>query len=155
MLSHVWLCMTSWTGACHAPLSMGFSRQEYWSGLSFPSPGDLPDPGIEPHLLCLLHWQVDSLPLAIWEACFWNFPKSSDGSWSQGCWSEESRNCQSQPVLASLPGSDTGSSSPWEAPSPYVKAVKECGVWPLRLWVRFAPCSWRSERNIFTATAVS
>ena len=34
--------------ACQAPLSMGFSRQEYWSGLPFPSPGDLPDPGIEP-----------------------------------------------------------------------------------------------------------
>ena len=40
--------MTPWTVACQAPLSMGFSRQEYWSGLPFPSPGDLPDPGIEP-----------------------------------------------------------------------------------------------------------
>ena len=39
---------TPWTIACQAPLSMGFSRQEYWSGLPFPSPGDLPDPGIEP-----------------------------------------------------------------------------------------------------------
>ena len=37
-----------WTVACHAPLSMGFFRQEYWSELPFPSPGDLPDPGIEP-----------------------------------------------------------------------------------------------------------
>ena len=37
-----------WTVACQAPLSMGFSRQEYWNGLPFPSPGDLPDPGIEP-----------------------------------------------------------------------------------------------------------
>ena len=37
-----------WTVAYQAPLSMGFSRQEYWSGLPFPSPGDLPDPGIEP-----------------------------------------------------------------------------------------------------------
>ena len=36
------------TVACQAPLSMGFSRQEYWSGLPFPSPGDLPDPGMEP-----------------------------------------------------------------------------------------------------------
>ena len=40
--------MTPWTVAYQAPLSMGFSRQEYWSGLPFPSPGDLPDPGIEP-----------------------------------------------------------------------------------------------------------
>ena len=39
---------TPWTVACQAPLSMGFSRQRYWSGLPFPSPGDLPDPGIEP-----------------------------------------------------------------------------------------------------------
>ena len=39
--------MTPWTVARQAPLSMGFSRQEYWSGLPFPPPGDLPDPGIE------------------------------------------------------------------------------------------------------------
>ena len=39
---------TPWTVACQAPLSMGFSRQEYWSGLPFPSPGDLSHPGIEP-----------------------------------------------------------------------------------------------------------
>ena len=39
---------TPWTVACQAPLFMGFPRQEYWSGLPFPSPGDLPDPGIEP-----------------------------------------------------------------------------------------------------------
>ena len=40
--------VTPWTTACQAPPPMGFSRQEYWSGLPFPSPGDLPDPGIEP-----------------------------------------------------------------------------------------------------------
>ena len=47
-LSRVWLFSTPWTVAYQAPPSMGFSRQEYWSGLPFPSPGDLPDPGIEP-----------------------------------------------------------------------------------------------------------
>ena len=47
-----------WTVACQAPLSMRFFRQEYWSGLSFPSPGDHPDPGIEPASLAL---QTDSL----------------------------------------------------------------------------------------------
>ena len=46
-LSHVRLCVTPWTVAHQAPLSMGFSRQEYCSGLPFPSPGDLPDPGIK------------------------------------------------------------------------------------------------------------
>ena len=40
--------VTSWTVVCQAPLSMGFSRQEYWSGLPFPAPGDLPNPRIEP-----------------------------------------------------------------------------------------------------------
>ena len=47
-LSHVQLFATPWTVAYQAPPSMGFSRQEYWSGLLFPSPGDLPNPGIEP-----------------------------------------------------------------------------------------------------------
>ena len=46
--SHVWLSATPWTVARQAPLSMGFPRQEYWSGLPFPTPGDLPDPGVEP-----------------------------------------------------------------------------------------------------------
>ena len=52
-------CETPWTVAHEAPLSMGFSRQEYWSGLPFPSPGDLPNPGIEPGSSAL---QADSLP---------------------------------------------------------------------------------------------
>ena len=48
LLSRVQLLATPWTIAHQAPPSIGFSRQEYWSGLPFPSPGDLPDPGIEP-----------------------------------------------------------------------------------------------------------
>ena len=47
VLSHVQLFATPWSAAHQAPPSMGFSRQEYWSGLPFPSPGDLPDPGIK------------------------------------------------------------------------------------------------------------
>ena len=50
---------TPWTVACKAPLSMGFSRQEYWSGLPFPSPGVLPDLGMEARSPAL---QADSLP---------------------------------------------------------------------------------------------
>ena len=61
MLSHIRLFGTAWTVAHQAPLSMGFSRQDYCSGLPFPSPGDLPDPGIEPTSPTL---QVDSLPLS-------------------------------------------------------------------------------------------
>ena len=52
-LSHVRLLATPWTVARQAPLSMGFSRQEYWSGLPFPSPGDLPNPGIKPRVSCI------------------------------------------------------------------------------------------------------
>ena len=48
LLSHIQLFVTPWTVPCQAPLSMGFSRQEYWSGLPFPPPGDLPDAGIKP-----------------------------------------------------------------------------------------------------------
>ena len=48
LFSRVWFFVTPWTVAYQAPLSMGFSRQEYWSGLPCPPPGDLPDPGIEP-----------------------------------------------------------------------------------------------------------
>ena len=51
LLSCVWLFVTPWTVACQALLSMGFSRQEYWSGWIFPPPGDLPDPGMEPTFL--------------------------------------------------------------------------------------------------------
>ena len=53
--------MTLWTVACQAPLSMGFPRQENWSGLPFPPPGDLPNAGIEPTSPAL---QVDYLPLS-------------------------------------------------------------------------------------------
>ena len=54
--SHVWLFATPWTVACQAPLSMEFSRQEHWSKLPFPTPGDLPDPGIELMSLELADW---------------------------------------------------------------------------------------------------
>ena len=59
VLSHVQLFGTPWTVACQAPLSMGFSRQECWSGLPIPSPGDLPHPGIKPGSPEL---QADSVP---------------------------------------------------------------------------------------------
>ena len=53
-LSRVWLFAMPWTVAHQAPLPMGFSRQEYWSGLPFPSPGDLPSPGL-PYCSQILH----------------------------------------------------------------------------------------------------
>ena len=59
LIAQLCLFATPWTIARQAPLSMGFSRQEYWSGLPFPPPGDLPNPGIEPVSPSL---QADSLP---------------------------------------------------------------------------------------------
>ena len=72
VLSHfccVQLCATIGTVSHQAPLSMGFSRQEYWSGLSCPPPGDLPDPGVEPESLtspALAGWFFTTS--ASWEA---------------------------------------------------------------------------------------
>ena len=62
--SSVQLFVILWTVACQAPWSMGFSGQEYWSGLLCPSSRGSSYPEIEPTSLCLLHWQVDSLPLS-------------------------------------------------------------------------------------------
>ena len=61
LLSHVRLFVNAWTVACQAPLSMGFCRQVYQSGLPFPSPGNLPNPRIKPWSPAL---QADSLPLS-------------------------------------------------------------------------------------------
>ena len=93
LLSRVWLSATPWIAACRAPLSLRVCRQQYWSGLLFPTPGDLPDPGVKPtasaspllvtsvrlfydpmnfepsRLLCLsdflLNWQANSLSLCL------------------------------------------------------------------------------------------
>ena len=64
-----------WTIAHQTPLSMGFSRQEYWSGLPCPSPGDFPDPEIEPMSPVSPELQADSLPLSHWES-----PRRNTGS---------------------------------------------------------------------------
>ena len=68
-----------WMIAYQAPLSMECSRQEYWSGLPFPTPGDLPNPGgANLHLLCLLHWQADFsffvYQCTTWEALIRDLP---------------------------------------------------------------------------------
>ena len=68
MLSHfscVWIFVTLWAKPSQTLLSIGFSRQEYWSGLPYPPPGILLTQGSNPHLLCLLHWQMGSLPLTL------------------------------------------------------------------------------------------
>ena len=64
VLSHVQLCVTPWTAAHQAPLSMGFSRQEYGSGLSFPTPRDLSNPGIKSESPVSPALQADSLSMS-------------------------------------------------------------------------------------------
>ena len=97
-VSHAGLSVTSWTVGRQAPLSMDFSRQEYWSGLPFPSPGDLPDPGIEPESPYLRHWQAGSLPLAppgkLWHCLMsrrCQITGTQKEAWSQGREERESR----------------------------------------------------------------
>ena len=63
LLCCIQLFEAPWTVARQAPLSMRFFRQEYRKGLPFPPPGIFPTQRSNPHLLCLMHWQVDSLPL--------------------------------------------------------------------------------------------
>ena len=88
VLSHfscVRLFVNLWTAAHQAPLSMGFSRREYRSGLPFSSPGGLPRPRIEPTSLHLLQWQAGSLPLVPpgKHSCDW--PDSKPLNLTQGC----------------------------------------------------------------------
>ena len=70
VLSHFWLFLTPWTVAHQAPLSMGFFREEYWSGLPFPPPGDLPPPEIQPPARVFCKKQH----------CKWSLPLSHPGS---------------------------------------------------------------------------
>ena len=77
-LRRVRLFVTLWTVAHRAPLSREFSRQEYWSGLPFSSPGDLPDPGIELESLMPLV-EVESHYQTTWPECMTSFAKTDDG----------------------------------------------------------------------------
>ena len=80
MLSHACLCVTPCTVACQAPLSMGFSRQEYWSGLPFRSPGALPDPGIDSCVSCIGRW-------ILYHCCHLASPKREQSNvWNQIQW---------------------------------------------------------------------
>ena len=82
ILSHVPLFVTPQTVAHQAPLSMGFPKQEYWSGLPFPPPGIFSTQGSNPSLLHLLHWQIVSLPLVppekpkVHQSCKYNLTSS-------------------------------------------------------------------------------
>ena len=92
MLSCIQLFATPWTIAhlCQAPLSMGFSRQEYWRGLPFPPPRIFPSQRLNLRLLCLPHWQADSLPLHLRfynsARCYQDKPGSHVHLWRERVW---------------------------------------------------------------------
>ena len=76
--SRVQLCVTPWTVAVQAPLSMGFSRQEYWSGLPCSPPWDLPNPVIKPASPATPAFQADSSPLSHRGSSIWNKAQLND-----------------------------------------------------------------------------
>ena len=88
--SRVRLFATLWPVALQAALSVGFSRQGYWNRLPFPPHGHLPDPGIEPASLQLLHWQASSLPLVPPGRPFQSLgsPKRGRAAWLRACFSK-------------------------------------------------------------------
>ena len=106
---HVWLFVTLWTVARQALLSMGSSRQEYWSMLPFPPPGDLPDPGIKPASLMSPALAGKFFTASItWEGLATNLGENAAGfSWGkQVCWGTSS------PTLATPPESSPYSTVP-------------------------------------------
>ena len=102
--SPVWLFATPWTEGYQAPPSMGFSRQEYWSGLPFTSPGDLPDPGIKPRSPAFQADPLTSEPQTTTTSCWKAQDSSKDyppdwivvaadqdaGDWSDTPWKSSS-----------------------------------------------------------------
>ena len=115
----VLLFVTPWTVAHQAPLSRAFCRQEYWSGLPCPPPGDLPDPGIHPMSpVSPSALQVDSLPLS-WARIVTSFHK-------QGTWQPKKLTDQDKALCGGLAGlglraSDFNPSDLWLSLQPFVK----------------------------------
>ena len=95
-LSRVQLFATPWTVAHQPPPSMGFSRQEYWSGLPFPSPGDLPDPGIKPRSPTLQADALTSEPPGkpIFDKGGKNIQWRKDNLLNKWCWENWSTTCE-------------------------------------------------------------
>ena len=183
-LSCVWLFVTPWTVAHQAPLFMRFSRQEYWSGLPCPSPGDLPDPGIKPRSLAL---QADYLPSEISggpklsDSCLYKRERhrhrhkhaDTDTEMKNAVWQqtevdaverlepEECQGCWNHQKPGQRPGTDPPSKSP-EATNPAHNLISD--FWPLELWDRdfcwFKPliCGavlWSPMKLVYTGSPVS
>ena len=134
--SHVWLSATPWTVAHQAPLSVGFCRHEYCSGLLFPSLGDLPDPGIEPESPASPVLQADSLPVSHWGS---PFHRSSAGA---------AKSLQSCPTLR-----NPVDSSPPDSPVPGILqartlewvAISFSNAWKWKMEVKLLSHIWLSD----------
>ena len=127
-ISHVGLFATPWIVAHQAPLSMGFSRQEYWSGLPCPSPGDLPDPGIRPVSLSLVlqleggffitstTWeaQISVSSSMKWGVILSGWPKSSFGFFCKMLLKTQT-NVLANPIVSILKGHCTMDRGAWQA----------------------------------------
>ena len=112
---------TPWTIALQAPPSMGFSRQKYWGGLPFPSPGDLPDPEIEPSCPTL---QAGSLPFKLSREAQFIYPRSSElnSNLREG-------DSPGGPLVKNLPSkAEDGSSIPGQG-TKTLRAMEQLSIW--------------------------
>ena len=130
---------TPWTVALHVPLSVGFSRQEYWSGLPFPSPGGIPNPGME--LVSPPALQTDSLPLT-WMVIYLSLKEKESEKRSQGLsppdpprpedWIQFSfREHHTHPTIIGHPSSPSLAPSPHNPPVSRQRHIRkvERGAW--------------------------
>ena len=125
---------TQWTVACQPPLSMGVSRQEYWSGLPFPSPGDLPDPGIEPTSLASPALAGEFFTnCATWEAQHIYFPPDK--------WVGK-KSCQR--ISGKVNGVMDGNVSAWNRVR-FRNSIHFCWFPHCRLWETKMKASWRQK----------
>ena len=133
-LSRIWLFATPWTVAHQAPLFMGFSRQEYWSGLSSPSPGYLPNPVSNLHLLhcrqILYHWVTGEALIVTCAPLLIHWPRGS-GRCNKGQWEQP----ESQPVCT------------------YHKLIEKPQLFLRRPWTEVVLCTIRMEGNTISANS--
>ena len=124
--SHVWLFVTPWIIACQAPLSMEFSRQNYWSGLPCPLPGDLPNPGTEPISLmspALIGGFFNTSPT--WEANKYRTPQQKSAT----IWAWGAPNIQGLAKRANHSLCSSSSPQVSYVPQSYSIIRITCGVW--------------------------
>ena len=142
VLSHVEFFVTLWTIGHQAPLSMGFPRQEYWSGLPFPPPGDLPNPGIKPGSPAL---QLDSLPAELQGSlCHrWFYQKFKEDSIF--VFLKLLQNTEENKTLTHLVG-PTSPKGWYQRQSTKMKIIGEYLLWHLNRWLNGKEFKYQCKR---------